>query len=356
MRLTLLTIAFVSIMSLSFSQERKILGRIVDQTTNKPVKGAEVVIEGTQIFTTTNFVGAFELAVNYSKHEKLKITKPGYVSLVIKIPKSEKFAFAITRDYFPLQQINLSEYPKNIENVPVLITKDEITVNILRQFASPPEGFPRFNCYLANAIVDFDTKERLNPSTVNFSIDTTGKAIDIVIAGDSTGKIVAPIIKALQNMPAWTTVVVDGKKSISNFSIRVLPKRAEVLENFYLKMQKEIWDKSPTGKGYMDVTFRVAADGRINDLTVIHDLKTISKKVTEVIRSIPASEAKAIAEATGTDLFLFSTDINVTPQRTDRPQIAGAYSFPVLEIVREVQYGRVKLGTGTTPMNAIPIR
>lgn len=338
--------------SIVFAQERKILGRIMDQANGKPVKGVEVTIEGTRISATTNFVGFFELQVNYSKHERLKILKPGYAGVVIDIPKSEKFVFTIDREYFPLQTVLLREYPKKIEDIPVFIPTDPATIKILNGLAQPPEGFPRFNAYLANSIVEFDTKEILSSSTVKFTIDTLGKAIDVIISSmDSSARIKAPIVTALQKMPAWTPLILDGKKTQSSFAITVVPRRAEIVETLYKEIKKGIWDKGPVGKGYMDVTFLVDENGQIKDFKIIHDLKTMSKDVKAVITSISSSDAKALVDAAGTNLFLFSTDVNVKGERPDRPKIDGAYSFPVLEITREVEYGRVKIGTVVQPIH-----
>jgi hypothetical protein len=75
--------------------KRQITARVVDAETKKPIKDARVVIRGTTLETSTNYLGFFQFTIYPA--EMFIITHPEYEPGLVKIPKANDFRIELTR-------------------------------------------------------------------------------------------------------------------------------------------------------------------------------------------------------------------------------------------------------------------
>ncbi|HEX8059637.1 MAG TPA: carboxypeptidase-like regulatory domain-containing protein, partial [Cyclobacteriaceae bacterium] len=314
--------------------DRKILGRIVDKETNKPVKNANVAIAGTTKTTATNFIGYFELIVGPAD-KTLNITHVGYATTSLDIPASEKFQLAIASRYISLNPIYLDEYPKNLATVPVAGPKN---LNDIDEYiASPSEGFDRFYVSLGNAI---DRTTVSSSTNVEFTIDIAGKAIDIK-AVDSTQQLYPTIIHALNDMPAWNPAYQKGTKVPLTFIIGILPNGpGDVIKKILKQLQKEVnypLAARRTGlDGFVDLVFKVDDYGKVTDLITINDPGSdLGNEIRQRVQQIRVEDLKQLKSSTGSGFFQFTAvfGLDQAPKRSTRPVVPDAYVIPELIII-----------------------
>ena len=84
-RQRLLYMTFLLLGHLSLLGQNKVSGTVSDDGTGEPLIGANVIIAGTAIGTTTDLDGKFELSTNQSPPYDLEISYTGYSSQTITI-------------------------------------------------------------------------------------------------------------------------------------------------------------------------------------------------------------------------------------------------------------------------------
>ncbi len=143
--------------TISVYGQRTITGRLVDKETGKPVKDASVSLIGTDIKTTSNALGYFQLQVDSIGN--IEIVSSDYPSMQVKLPEVNSFKIELTK--------------QSITNKPV----DEVFA-VYEKPASFPGGMQIFYNYI-NKNIKFP-KEVKNGSIsgkvlVDFAIDSTGQ-------------------------------------------------------------------------------------------------------------------------------------------------------------------------------------
>jgi hypothetical protein len=86
----------------TFSQ-RQITVRVVDNETKKALKDVVVRIEGTEIVTTTNSMGYFQLTIDSIK--SLIITSPEYDTSRLTVPAADKFQISLAKFSVPPENL-----------------------------------------------------------------------------------------------------------------------------------------------------------------------------------------------------------------------------------------------------------
>lgn len=97
----ILTVALLSISILTQAQSRTITGRVLDLESRKPVRDADVQVEGTDLKATTNTLGFFQLTVTGTG--KIIIQHPGYEMSAVDLPDAPQFTTLVKpiRYYLP---------------------------------------------------------------------------------------------------------------------------------------------------------------------------------------------------------------------------------------------------------------
>jgi hypothetical protein len=106
MKLAGLIIILITIVNSLYAQQ-KIVGRVLDSETNKPVRDAMIKIEGTSIGTLTNISGFFELTIDTTS--RLIVEHPGYVSGNVKVTSLKNIMIRLTKR--PIDGIKPSNIP-----------------------------------------------------------------------------------------------------------------------------------------------------------------------------------------------------------------------------------------------------
>lgn len=105
------------------AQDRKVIGRVLDSLTNKPIKDVHVVIHGTTLETFTNQLGFFEIPV-VNESAAIVASHTSYKSVKVQIPSASRFSFSMNKSTIDLGRVNLNEYT-NIQLIDFANTSQE---------------------------------------------------------------------------------------------------------------------------------------------------------------------------------------------------------------------------------------
>jgi len=143
---TILTFA----LSLSLFSQRTIIAKVVDEETGNPIKDALVILSGTQINTTTNYMGFFKMTIDSLK--TIEITRENYTDLVIDVPDVDRFKiemqkFDMTKHEnkgtiaeFPGGTAAFYKYIKNNMKKPREVKWGRVSGNVLVEFEVDSAG------------------------------------------------------------------------------------------------------------------------------------------------------------------------------------------------------------------------
>jgi TonB family protein len=93
------------------SEARQITGQVLDSETQKPVRGANVIISGSTKGTVTNFLGFFSLDVD-DQNKELIISSIGYFTSKTEIPAASNFKILLIKNYLELPEFDLGYYDR----------------------------------------------------------------------------------------------------------------------------------------------------------------------------------------------------------------------------------------------------
>jgi hypothetical protein len=337
MKVVFLVIASVLLINYCFAQERKIIGRIVDDETQKPIKNANIIIEGTTQTGVSNQLGFFELTVDDAKHKAIIVSHVGFVTSKINLPKDERFKFTLQKEYTRLTTLYLDQFPLDINAIeiqePLRFTVNE------EAFATPPKGIDWFYLYLGNSLSKKLIELNSNIS-LNFTIDETGKAVN-VSAANSSEFIVTSIRAVFDSMELWTPAQQRNAKVPQQFTMFITPKGSLAgairnLNNFLsLSVAYPEAARSKGIDGTVDLEFKVNDDGTIS-ITTLHDLDgDCGDEVRKNLKAVPRVYINDLVSAAGTNRFLqtvtfsFETAEGLNPFTTN----SNAFRLPNVSIV-----------------------
>ena len=119
------------IFQLSFSQTR-INGKVTTQN-NQPLSGANVIISGTTIGTSTHFDGNFNLTTNTSIPLTLEVSYIGYKSQLIVVENTDALLIQLEEDsYFDEVIVSGSRRSEKLQEAPAavsVITRENINAS-----------------------------------------------------------------------------------------------------------------------------------------------------------------------------------------------------------------------------------
>lgn len=220
------TIVFIFLSVSLFSQEVKILGKIIDAQTKKPVKDAHIIIKGTSKGVVSNVLGFFELK------EKLPLT------IVVSHLSYEVSSIELTADK---PNIKIAIEP-SVYDVQKLVFKDkyrfdgfsydtaqyqsafsqrkmpsnEQIFTVIEAHCEFPGGIEQFHNYLISQLLTHkDTFDKAFTATMKFTVGTEGKVkVDSVygISGQ-----VAQLLREIFNAgPNWIPAFQENTPVIVN--------------------------------------------------------------------------------------------------------------------------------------------
>jgi hypothetical protein len=171
----------------SFCQ-RRITGRVLEEETQKPIKGAAVVVQGKDLSTQTNHLGFFQLTID--SMDFITVSNVGYESLTFSMPEANTIQVE-------LKKAQISIYKGGM--------------NLFYDFIMRRLKYP----YDARAL------GRQGYVYVAFKIDSVGQLKDMDLLTDIGGGCGKEVLRALKEVPS------DYIPDSSN-SLYILPIRFEL--------------------------------------------------------------------------------------------------------------------------------
>jgi hypothetical protein len=311
---SILVFAFLFLNAVAFSQDRKVLGRVVEKETQKPVKNASITISGTTSMTSSNHLGYFELTIDISKHSAIIISCIGYKTMEVNIPEGDKFKLVLEKEYVMLNQLNLIGFPKTLSTTST--SPDQADVSSPSPAAETsavfPGGFDQFQTSLGNALVA-QLPASQSPFEIIFTINENGQPVDVSVS-DSSTSVKEIVTTALLSLPHWTPATQLQKKAPQHFILpvirRALPDVNTLdLTEFYTFFRREI--KYPalarrTGiEGPVYVEFVLDGKGNPLSILLLQDIGAdCGREVQRVIATTPPSTLKSLVDQAGVRKFI----------------------------------------------------
>lgn len=320
-RLILLT-ALLLISTFTFSQQRKLLGRVVAKENQKPIKNASIIMLGNTV-TSTNHLGYFEVTVDTAKHRDIFVSHIGFKTIGLKLPKEDRFLLTLEKEYISLEQLNLIRFPKALQDSTSFNPSAALDHgNTAESSAFFPGGFQQFYTMVGNEVVR-TVPANQTPFNITFTINENGEPVDLVLS-DSSASLKMMVTNIFQSLPKWTPAQQLQKPVRQHFILPVTKRSAPdlntlQLSGFYKFIQENI--KYPAScrrlgiDGPVYVGFNLDDDGNASSVLIQRGIHAeADREVRRVIVSISPSLMKSLAEQTGLRKFILPVMFSPTPK------------------------------------------
>jgi len=319
----------------TFSQERKILGRILDSETQTPIQNANVFIPGTTLTGSTNRLGFFEMTIDPLKHKTLVASHIGFKTSTIDVPSEERFKFSLEKEYILLSQLNLEVYPNDTLNNPRTEqpqSRSDSNLVMTESGAAYPGGIVNFYDYMGNSLAGRLPAINEVGINVTFTINEKGQAVDITLSDStSTEFTTRAVLESFQKMPNWRPAMQGSINVSQHFSLPVVRIRSQYLESFdlvHLYSYLTFNIKYPVQalrmglEGPVYVEFQVNESGNVNDVKILKDIGAGSgEEVEGAISRLPIGLTGSLYNKTGATKFVLPVCFGL-----ERPFLAHAYT------------------------------
>ncbi|MEQ9413583.1 MAG: TonB family protein [Cyclobacteriaceae bacterium] len=177
-KLALVYFIFFGLLTSVFGQTRNIVGRILSNEQQKPIKNANIVVEGSEISTVSNHLGFFALELNDEDVGPLIISHIGYTTSKVEIPEFDNFKISLSKEYIHIAEFDLAYYKERdlemVDELDSLDTTNEVS-------ASYPGGWEHFFNDLGRALLKTKFNEELGDDVilVQFKISNSGLIEDL---------------------------------------------------------------------------------------------------------------------------------------------------------------------------------
>lgn len=309
-----------------FSQDRSLIGRVVESGTEKPIKDVNITIPGTTIATFSNHLGYFEVAVDRAKYTTLQISHINYKILQLQIPAEDRFKLYLEKDTVLLNVLNLNQYPKI--GAGTSGRKNNADSLAIESEALFPGGMESFYNYMGNALAPMLSQLDTTGLEVIFTINETGQAADFSIS-DVNERTKASVIIAFDKMPAWIPATQRQKKVNQLFVLPVKrfivpdPKSLDVKE-LYSFIQRNI--KYPAQarrmgiEGAVYIEFDTDETGNVVHTKLLKGLdESCNEEVKRIIGILPSDLVKSLSEEAHKKQFVLPVFFGLDhPYKKDR--------------------------------------
>jgi TonB family protein len=311
--LAFLTISFIILVNgIASGQERKIIGRILDVETQKPVKNAAVIIYGTTHGTFSNFLGYFELTIDPGKHKTLVTSHVGFKTSHIPIPNEDRFKFFLEKEYVPLDELNLALYPKDTLPRATPEKENATTLPGFATIATDAKYRGEFHDFVGNNVAPKVQHIPEGGVRVMFTVNEVGEAKNILFSDSTQSTLTSAVLNALKKMPPWVPAT-QLKNNVPQHFILPIVKTAVIdvpnLSIFYSYVQRNIrYPLQARRMGIEGVVYaELTADnsGKILSVRLLKEIEAgCDEEVTRVISQAPAEVIKSLIDETNASRFV----------------------------------------------------
>lgn len=214
-------------------QNTSITLKVVDATTKRPIKNANVFVPGTRKGTFTNVLGFCKLEVS-ADEKYLIISHVSYQTGTIKIPSNAmSFSVPLQKAARKLPDIDLTRYPNKFNpndftRLPERSDHLSDSAIVVESFADfPYEGGIQFTFsdFFGNAF-RFPMEElkagKVGMIDLEFTIDRTGGYTDAKCLSDSLSQMCQELKRVLTVIPKWTPARQHGEPVPQTFLLHVI--------------------------------------------------------------------------------------------------------------------------------------
>ncbi len=335
-----------------FAQERKIIGRIVDNETQKGMADVHIIIWGTSRGATTNALGYFELAVDPIKDYILNISHVGYGTSRIEIPKEDRFKFSLKKEQAYLGRIELTNYPKKIKESKSKGQSENADSESRKMSGSGVEEpkvvesnveFPgsveQFLDELGNSIATnagLITKDVL----LTFTVSDSGKVSSFILH-DSIPTMEASIRTYFEAMKPCTPASQRGKNVPQQFSVSI--GSMSTIKSFYKFMGQKIQYPAQARRlgieGTVLVEFEISPDGQMSLPIVMRDIhRDCGLEVITALKAVPPDIIAGMAATSTPRKFALPVNFGLEGPH-EVPKFNFGPDMVLLHIIEVIAYG-----------------
>lgn len=339
MKTVTLVIISVMVASLALAQERKIVGRVVDEETDKPIGNVNIIIRGTETGTFTNVLGFFEITVADTTRT-LFASHISYVASSINIPKEDRFKFALRKQLTRLETLFVDNFPMDTTKLPLLLCRDPKLkyageLAVLESPACPPSGILRFYGLIGNSVAQAAKLSDAPVLGVTFTVDPTGHIINIQTS-DSSSLLTAPLKRALTGMSPWTPAHQRGIPVAQGFTFLITHKGGlndEALVDFRDFLVARIrYPYEADSEGVVNIEFTVDNEGKMDDFIALNDIRGCASEIKRRLREVPPESMKSLVKNTNAKRFLLPVVFTKKMPYTKNTRTTGSTAYRLLEV------------------------
>lgn len=347
-------------------QERKIIGRVLDFESQKPIKNANIVIGGTTSGTISNHLGFFELTLDTSQHKLLVVSHVGYKNSEILVPKEERFKLFLEKDYTFLKRVNLSLYPRNPKTIyqkKVEPIPPDSELIIVESTAAFPGGISDFYEYIGNSLVSQLKNIPRDGFAIEFTINEKGQAVSVKVS-DSTKLVNTAVVKVLQEMPSWKPATQRSHNVPQHFVLTIVnfetpENKSEVFEPVYDFLSRTIsypFQARRMGiEGVVFVNFALDNSGNLVKTNVAKDIGAeCGEEVRRAVAIMPIELTRHLIDQTGHSSFILPVAFGLARPYKQVYSISSNDAYVLSEIaVTAVVKKREVLTTGNAQSSPV---
>lgn len=209
--------------------QKRIIGKVCDADTKKPIENVSIIKYGTLIGTVSNSLGYFELLT--ADTDSLILTSHlSYEEAILRIPDSDRFVFYLKRNRTQLPLLDIRHFRNEVrydidtsgfyESSP----KSKELFAIFEERAEFPGGNEGlFNYFGDNFALTEPAKDSLVEGVISvfFTVDNLGNATNITATGDTAYALGDLMIKIVQQMPKWKPAKQRGISVEQDFQVDI---------------------------------------------------------------------------------------------------------------------------------------
>lgn len=273
-------------------------------------------------------MGFFELSIDDSRHKSIEISRLGYLTSTITIPKEERFKVTLQKEYLRLNTLYLDLFPLPIDSIPIVKA-----VNT-ESFATPSNGVDRFYAELGNSLNKIIGDAQPQNVSIRFTIDENGKAIDIEVT--PAQKMAEAVRRAFEEMTPWIPAEQHGSRVTQSFTIFVAIRGSasgavKRFSEFILATTQVPLESYRKGlQGPVDIEFSITENGEAVIKTLAEPFAELGNEARLAIKRVPSITMKDLTDATKTKSFLISIIFGAaqSPPASPRPIKSSALRLP----------------------------
>jgi TonB family protein len=307
----LLSITLIVLTSTSgLSQTRKIIGKVIEADSQKPLKNVRVVSTASKDTSFTNYMGFFELTIDSTKAEDITLSHVGFISMNTIIPTGNRLKFELKKKYWILKGIRADYHAGSINSDPHQSAPTASISVATERDAMFPGGWENFYTELGKELMKDSGNFSGGRFEVTFTVDKNGVVSNISTEDSIRSTSTSIVVSYLKKMPPWIPARQRNEPVEQNFKLPIvtLPQGLNSIKiplEFFEYINRHIRYPAAARRmkieGLVIVQMELKKDGTIKEIIFLNKKdKTaiLEQEVERVLRETPAAIREWIGEIT----------------------------------------------------------